>query len=156
MSAWTVRPATLADAMYVYDHIWERGALELEGYGINRDRWLATWEFMTLIPDCACAFVHDDRVIAVLGAMRNGNTALTWFQATVDFDRVGAGLTRQMRRSITDLAKRAGVKKAALNSLCVSDLAPRWFKALGFTENTAYPGPRFGAHVERNFVRTWS
>lgn len=156
MSAWTVRPAKLEDAMYVYEHIWERGARELEGYGIGADEWRSKWEFMTLIPDCACAFVHDGRVVAVLGAMRDGESATTWFHATTDFDRVGAGLTRQMRKSINELAKRAGVKRAVLNSLCVSDSAPRWFEALGFAENTAYPGARFGAHVERNFIRTWS
>lgn len=156
MNNWLIRPATLADAMHVYDHIWERGARELEGYGITREAWHAKWEFLTLLPNTACAFVREGRVVAVLGAAdRDGGVAHTWFQATDEFDRVGRGLTRQMRRAATDLAKRSGLKRAVLNSLCVSEDAPRWYEFIGFTEDKEFRGQRFGGHLERSFVREW-
>ena len=155
MSVWTTRAATVEDAVYVYDHIWERGAKELSGYGITREKWIAQWAYMTVIPNCTQAFLHDGKIIAVLGVDKIEGIAKTWFQATADFDRFGRGLTRQMRKVIDGMARKAGLKKAVLTSLCVSSDAPRWYEFLGLAEDRNFLGAIFSGRIERAFVKEW-
>lgn len=155
MSDWSTRAANLDDALYVFDHLWERGSEELAAYGVTREEWLVLWACMTVVPNCTCAFLYKGHVVAVLGVERCEDVGRTWFQATRAFDDVGVGLTRQMRKVIAELAAKAGLRKAILSSLCISPDAARWYEFLGFSEEKKTECKEFFGRIERNFVKEW-
>jgi hypothetical protein len=149
---WEIRPTTIADAEFVYDHIWERGAAELAGYGVSRVAWIVKCIAMSGCK-CCVTFLRDGVIAAILGVEKRGAAGITWCQVTVDGERDIVALTKLLRRSATDLAGRANVQEAVTMSLCVSPAAARWFEFLGYREDTNYQGETFAGHRERRFTR---
>lgn len=149
---WEIRPTTIEDAEFVYDHIWERGAAELAGYGVSRMTWIVKCIAMSAAR-CCVTFLRGGVRLAILGVEKQGACGVTWCQVTADGERDIVALTKRLRRSASDLATLAGVHKAATMSLCVSPDAPRWFEFLGYREDASYQGETFAGHRERRFTR---
>ena len=146
---WTTKDATLIDAAYVFDHVWERGAIELAGFDVTRDRWLDACIEMIAAKRCV-VFECDGATQALLGLL----DTQTWFQAVGAVDMLG--LTRHMRRALDDLAARWRARTVDIVGLCVSPDAPRWYGVLGFTEDNSYDGHVIAGRRERHFVRRWA
>lgn len=146
---WTTKDATRTDAAYVFDHVWERGAIELAGFRVDRDRWLDACIEMIAARRCV-VFQSDGATQALLGL----NGTQTWFQAVGAVDMMG--LTRHMHRGLDALARRWKAKEVDIFGLCVSPDAPRWYGLLGFTEDNSYDGPVIAGRRERHFIRRWA
>lgn len=145
MSDWSTRDATLEDAAYVFDHVWESGAIELSGFGVDRDNWLDACIEMIAAGHCV-VFERLGQVQALFGLLRES----TWFQAVDGVDMTG--LTRHMRKAVPTLMKRVQGTNPSIYSLCVNSCADRWFKLFGFIEDKQYHGKSYGGRVERRFV----
>lgn len=131
--------------------MWERGRVELSHLGITPEQWIEGWR---------CRINRDDAVaiggVALLGwDWETTDICCTAFQATADFEAPGVGrqVTRVIRKAIPDLMSRVGARKACIYSLCVDEGAPKWFRLLGFEEDSGYVGPMCGPYKLRRFVR---
>lgn len=132
--------------------MWERGKEELGWLGITEPQWVVGWQ---------CRINRDDAVaigdVAILGCdWEQSDVCCTAFQATTDFELPGIGkqATKAMRKAIPDLMKKVGARKACVYSLCVDSSAPKWFRILGFEEDTDYTGLYYGPYKSRRFVRS--
>ena len=142
---WQTRDATIEDAAYVFDNIWDSGKIELTGFNVSRDKWLDACIEMIVLNRCI-VFEREGKVQALLGL----NYASTWFQAVKDADM--SGLTRQMRRAIPSLMDRVKDSKLSIYSLCVNSCSDKWFKLLGFVEDLNYRGQIYAGRAERRFI----
>lgn len=143
---WTTRDATPTDAAYVFDHVWERGAIELACFGVSRERWLTACSKM-IVADLCVVFERDGALQALLGLL----DSKTWFHAVEGAEMLG--LTRHLRRELPALCERAGVA-VSVYSLCVDEAAARWFQFLGLAADNAYRGAMYAGRQERRFIRT--
>jgi hypothetical protein len=146
-----VRPATPDDVLRVGRGMWWRGKEELGWLRVTELQWLEGWRRRIRRGD---AFAIGD--VAILGCdWESHGVCATAFQATTDFELPGVGrqATKAMRKSIPDLMKKVGARKACVYSLCVDQAAPKWFRLLGFEEDTDYTGLMYGPYKSRRFVR---
>lgn len=152
MNGWAWRFATEEDAAHVFDHVWERGAVELAAFEVDRAGWLCVCREMIAL-DCCMTFLRDGIPQAIVGVRRHAQVGRTWFQAVEGINMTG--LTRYMRRAIALLVATCRVNVTELHSLCVAPEAPRWYRFLGFKEDNSYNGKAYGPLRERRFIQVW-
>ena len=130
--------------------MWERGKEELGWLGVTETQWLKGWKDRITRGD-AISFDH-----AILGCDWESEDVInTSFQASKSFElpEVGKQVTKQMRKAIPRLMEERGIRLACVYSLCVDEQAPRWFRLLGFEEDTEYRGIKRGPYITRRFLR---
>lgn len=130
--------------------MWARGREELTNLGIHPREWIDGW-FKRIQREDAVAFGEH----AILGwDLESEGVCSTAFQASTSFESpAGLSVTKAMRRAIPILMRERGVRMACVYSLCVDPGAPKWFRLLGFDEDTDYTGVQRGAYVSRRFIR---
>lgn len=130
--------------------MWGRGREELTALGIHPRDWVAGWMERIARGDATAFGSH-----AILGCDRESEgICSTAFQASQSFEGpVGLSITKEMRRAIPALMRDRGIHTACVYSLCVDPGAPKWFRLLGFEEDTEYKGAQRGAYVSRRFIR---
>lgn len=130
--------------------MWDRGREELS-YLVSPQDWMEGWKKRIARGDAVAFGEH-----AILGwDFESEDVINTSFQASKSFELPGVGkqVTKEMRKAIPRLMKERGVRKACVYSLCVDPHAPKWFRLLGFEEDTDYQGLMFGPYRSRRFVR---
>lgn len=123
----TERPVSVADLLYVLDHLWLRGVEELQRLGMGREDAFYRFLHYARTGYKARTLVADDRPVVVVGIADDGGEAFTWFQATAEFDRHASAITRYIRREA-----KAYPDALHIYSVCVHPDTERWFKVLGF------------------------
>jgi hypothetical protein len=146
-----VQPATLRDVVRIGEGMWERGKEELGQLGVTEVMWLQGWKEKIQRGEAVAVGEH-----ALLGwdFERDGEIC-TSFQAAKTFELPGVGkqVTKALRKEIPRLMEERGVRVASVYSLCVDPDSPKWFRVLGFTEDTDYRGIKRGPYISRRFVR---
>lgn len=143
--------ATLHDVIHIGQTMWERGKEELGWLGVTESQWLQGWKERIARGDAVAFDSH-----AILGCDWEGDDVInTSFQASTSFELPGVGrqVTKQMRQAIPELMRERGVRLACVYSLCVEPEAPKWFRLLGFEEDTNYRGVTRGPYLARRFLR---
>ena len=146
-----MRIATLRDVVHIGETMWERGREELGWLGVTPAAWLQAWGQKIQRGDAVAFGEH-----AILGCDWEGDDVVnTSFQASRSFELPGIGkqVTKEMRIAIPKLMQGRGIRKAFVYSLCVDPNAPKWFRLLGFDEDTEYRGIKRGPYITRRFVR---
>jgi GNAT superfamily N-acetyltransferase len=145
------RLATMADVAHIGLNMWDRGRDELGSLGVRRDQWVDDWRMRIARGDAVMFGTH-----ALLGwdwvAPREVETR---FQAARSFESHGIGraVTKAMRDAIPRLMREHGVRHVRIYSLCIEPSAAKWFRLLGFCEDTHFNGALFGRFTMRKFFR---
>lgn len=140
----------MEDVLHVADTMWSRGREELS-WLVSQEDWLRGWAQRIRRGEAVAFGEH-----ALLGWDFEGEGVVnTSFQASRSFEDPGVGkrVTKALRAAIPRLMRERGVRLISLYSLCVDSGAPKWFRLLGFDEDTDYRGIPRGPYVTRRFVR---
>jgi hypothetical protein len=122
-------PVTDAAIAYVLRNLWPRGVTELELLGLS--------DPFRYFRDCAThghrsgVLEHEGTPVLVSGIAADADGAFTWFQATTEFDKHAAEITRRLRREA-----KAYPASLSIYSVCVHPDTERWFRVLGFSRSS--------------------
>jgi hypothetical protein len=98
---------------------------------------------------------HGAQPVAVLGmSMMHPNVAQVWMYATDGWPLVALSLTKFAKRTIIGLLKDSGTHRAQCLSIEGHDVAHRWLRMLGATEECVCPN--YGRGGESFHMFAWS
>ena len=98
---------------------------------------------------------RGDEPIAVLGmTMMHPNVAQVWMYATDSWPMVALSLTKFAKNTIIRLLKDSGTHRAQCFSIAGHEVAHRWLKMLGATEECV--APNYGRNGEAFHLFAWS
>ena len=128
MSYERMTPCRPEDVNYVFDHLWERGVVELEGLGrtVEDGRQAA---LRRIAESESCAILYKGEPVCVLGHVDNA----TWFQATEAFTEHFEQITREMR----DISEG---RDFVIYSQCIHRRTEKWFRLCGYERVPEWQG----------------
>lgn len=146
-------PLTQRSILYVADRMRDDDRRE-----IFATRWADSPSQLAV--DCLAApgfkwVAHDDQPIAALGAIpRWPGVWSVWMFATDEFPRIGATLTRFVRRRMIPMLLEAGAHRAECLSIEGHDTAHRWLEFLGAKRSEPIMG--LGKSGETFYCYSWA
>jgi hypothetical protein len=142
----------MADVRRVCQNMWDRGREEMQHWpGATPELWLEDWRRRIERGD---AVAFGDEAILAWDRASHG-VVYTAFHATREFENPGVGkrITKELRRAIPQLMRDRRVAVCFVLSLCVTPDAPKWFRLLGFEEDSHFEPRPCGPHFMRRFIR---
>lgn len=132
-------PLSSGDVDYVFEHIWERGELEIKIFDISMEKAI---EIVKGYIGTRHAYTVLNRYlpVAIFGCYETKpGYWRTWFLATDEFKgRLGIKVTRVSHDLIQEFSKiDEMVQMESISALTHPD-AERWFYALGFSKDSGY------------------